>query len=386
MAEWNDDAMPEPITVATLDLDALSHNVAIARARAAGADILVAVKANAYGHGAPVIARTLESSGLVDALGVALVAEAHELRSHGITLPILKFSHCLPGELDEAVAVGMWLTVVDDQTITEAEAAAERAGVEQVVHLKLDSGMGRIGSPLTDATRLALAIDASPHLRLEGVFTHLPIADQPDDGGFTEDELDAFGAAVEAIASARGPVRHVHASNSAATLRRHRDWMTMVRPGIMVYGYSPDPIAMPEPDLRPVLGWTTRLTFLKHVRAGTTIGYGRTWTAPEDSWIGTIAVGYGDGFSRLNSNRGVVLVAGRMVPVVGRVCMDQTMINFGPDRPDVGVGEPVVIIGRSGDLVRTADEVADLMGTISYEVLCLVGERVPRVVTASGQE
>lgn len=370
---------------ATIDLKALRHNLDLARDHAPGASVLVAVKAQAYGHGAATIAAALQSWSQDHPddpyrLGVAHVAEGVELREAGITLPILKLSHCSPTEVDAAVAAGLTLTVVDETTIAEAEAAAARAGARVAVHLKLDSGMGRIGSPLPSAVALASAVDAAAHLDLEGVFTHLPSADQPSSDAWTTEEIDRFVEAVDEIVAARGEVRFVHASNSAAVLRHHRDRFTLVRPGIMAYGYSPDPATMPEPDLRPVLSWTTELTFLKRVAAGTTIGYGRTWTAAEDTWIGTIAVGYGDGYSRLNSSRGVVLVGGRRVPVVGRVCMDQTMIDFGPEAPDARVGDEVVLIGRSGDQTITADDLADLMGTISYEVLCLVGNRVPRLV------
>ncbi|MGJ6980561.1 alanine racemase [Aestuariimicrobium soli] len=370
---------------ATIDLSALHHNLGIARDRAPGAAVLVAVKANAYGHGAVAVARALQSWSDEHPddpyrLGVALVREGQQLREAGITLPILKLSHCTASEVDDAVAAGLTLTVVDEATIMQAEGAAARAGVRVPVHLKLDSGMGRIGSPLAAAVELAQAVDAAPHLELEGVFTHLPSADQPSSDAFTAEELDRFGAAVDHLVAARGEVRFVHASNSAAVLRHHRDRFTLVRPGIMAYGYSPDPSTMPEPELRPVLSWTTELTFVKHVTAGTTIGYGRTWTAPRGTWIGTIAVGYGDGWSRLNGNRGHVLVGGRRVPVVGRVCMDQSMIDLGVEPPGVAVGDEVVLIGRSGDESLTADDLADLMGTISYEVLCLVGSRVPRVV------
>lgn len=384
-------ARPLPTTAttpvwATIDLGALVDNLAALRSRLPeGTALLAAVKANAYGHGAVGVSRHLEQTGAAELLGVATVGEGAELRRAGIELPILKLSHCLPDELDEALAARLELTVVDEASIRQlAEAVARTPRPMDApavpVHLKLDSGMGRIGAPLADAARLARLVLELDGLELAGVFTHLPISDVADDEGYTDAQLGRFRAAVGEVTAAVGPVRYVHAANSGAILGHGDDvvGLTLARPGIAMYGHYPDPTTPRTVPLRPVMSLATRLTFRKWVEAGTTIGYGRTWTAERDTWVGTVPLGYGDGFSRLNSNRGHLLVGGRRVPVVGRVCMDQTMVDLGPDSTDE-VGAEVVAIGRQGDAEITVDELAELMGTITYEVTCLVAERVQRV-------
>ena len=370
-------------TWAEINLAALDANLrAIAALLEPEVALLVAVKANAYGHGAVPIARRIEQTQLASWLAVATVGEGIELREAQIGLPILKLSACLPHEWSDAIGADLTLTVIDADTIAQAGAAAARAGRRVPVHLKLDSGMGRIGSPLSQAVPLARLIDAHPQLELEGIFTHLPIADAADDGGYTEAELDRFEQAVAAVEADRGPVRWVHASNSAATLRGNRPRFTMVRTGIISYGLSPDatnPALTSGVELTPVMSLVSTVSFLKQVSAGTSISYGRTWTAPRDTTIATVAVGYGDGFSRANSNRGRVLIGGRSCPVVGRVCMDQTMVDLGPEPTSVRVGDRVTVIGRDGDAQISADELAALADTINYEVVTLITARVPRI-------
>ncbi|MGA4506872.1 alanine racemase [Propionibacteriaceae bacterium G1746] len=373
---------PSPV-IATIDLQAITDNVTALRTRLpAGAGLLVAVKANAYGHGAVAVAQHLERHDLADLLGVATVPEADELRAAGVGLPILKLSHCLPDELPAALEAGCELTIVDEATARAASAAvAAGAGGTTTsaarVHLKLDSGMGRIGAPLGDGVELARLVRSLPGLDLVGVFTHLPIADLGDDGGFTDDELAAFLSVVAGIEADSGPLQWVHAANSGALLAHDLTGFTLARPGIAVYGCYPDATTPRTVPLRQVMRVATRLFFRKWVEPGTSIGYGRTWTASSGTWIGTVPIGYGDGFSRLNSNRGQVLVNGRRVPVVGRVCMDQTMVDLGPDSSDA-VGDEVVVLGGQGDEFISTDELAGLMGTISYEVTCLFTDRVER--------
>lgn len=367
--------IPAPVS-ATIDLRALGANLDALRSRLVpGTAMLAAVKANAYGHGLAEVGRYLERSGKADMLGVATVGEGVQLREAGVRLPILKLSHCLPDELDAAIAAGLDLTVVDEDSIRAAAAAVDETQVG--VHLKLDSGMGRIGAPLDDALRLARLVADLPGISLDGVFTHLPISDVGDDGGYTEDELDRFRAAVARVEQACGPVRWVHAANSGAVLAHSSTGFTLARPGIAMYGYYPDLTTPRSVELQQVIRAQTRLFFRKWVEAGTSIGYGRTWTAPRGTWIGTVPVGYGDGFSRLNSNRGSMLVNGRRVPVVGRVCMDQTMLDLGPDSSDA-VGDEVVWLGGQGEEFISTEEVAALMGTITYEVTSLISDRVQR--------
>ena len=369
-------ALSTPVS-ATIDLSAIGDNLGALRTRLdPGTAMLAAVKANAYGHGAVEVGRYLQRSGHAQALGVATVAEGVELVESGITLPILKLSHCLPDELAAAVAAGLQLTVVDEDTIRAASAASQAGEIS--VHLKLDSGMGRIGAPLAEGLRLAALVRSLPGLTLVGVFTHLPVSDVADDGGFTDRQMAAFRDTVAAIAQDSGPVRYQHVANSGAILGHDLSGFTMARPCIAMYGYYPDATTPRTVRLRQAIGVQSRLFFRKWVEPGTSIGYGRTWTATTGTWIGTVPIGYGDGYSRLNSNRGSMIINGRRVPVVGRVCMDQTMVDLGPGSTDA-VGDEVVVIGGQGREFISTEEVADIMGTITYEVTCLISARVARL-------
>lgn len=343
-----------------------------------GRKILIAVKANAYGHGAVAVSKMAEASG-VDWLGVATVPEGLELRRAGIRLPILKFSPVFPEEMVAAFENNMSVTVCDKDNIDEAQRSCAAAGIQGRVQLKIDTGMGRIGCTVQDAPELAAYIEKhSPALRLEGAFTHLPSSDE-ENPDYTASQCARFEAVVDAIHAAIGRrLELVHCSNSGAVLGHMAAWMDMVRPGIMVYGHYPDEATPRSIKLLPGMSILTRLSYLKKVQAGTSIGYGRTWTAPRDTWIGTIPAGYADGFNRLFSNKGRVLVGGSSYPVVGRICMDQSMIDLGPETK-VRVGDELVLMGRSGSEEISCEEWARVLGTISYEVTCQINCRVERV-------
>jgi alanine racemase len=238
--------------------------------------------------------------------------------------------------------------------------------------------MRRIGVEPEGAAALALLVEELHHLHLTGIYTHLPASDEPAQDAFTEAQLVTFDGVVDEVAAAIGHrLPYVHAANSGGVLAHPRSWGTMVRPGVMAYGHYPDPATPRTVDLLPGLTLASRVSFVKRVQPGETVGYGRTWTATRETTIATVPIGYADGFSRLNSNRGHVLVRGRRYPVAGRVCMDQTMVDLGDD--PVEVGDEVVAIGSQGDERITATEVAQLMGTIPYEVTCLITPRVTRL-------
>ncbi len=340
--------------------------------------ILIAVKANGYGHGAVEVSRMAERSG-VEWLGVATVPEGLQLRAAGIRLPILKLSHAFPEEMAAAVENALTLTVCDRATTDALESVCRAAGRAANVHIKIDTGMGRIGVAPDEAPALAEHIErACPHLRLEGLFTHLPVSDAGDPA-YTQAQIARFKAVVDAIHAAIGRrTALVHCSNSGAVLAHPQGWLDMVRPGIMIYGFRPDAETPATIPLKPGLSFLTRISFLKQVEAGTSIGYGRMWSAPERTWIATIPAGYADGFNRLFSNSGRVLIGGRSYPIVGRVCMDQSMVNLGPETP-ARVGDEVVLIGKSGDEEITVYEWAEQLRTITYEVTCQINARVPRV-------
>lgn len=373
--------MPSYATRAHVSLAAIRGNLAGIRGRV-GPDrlVLMAVKANAYGHGAVPVSRMLEATGAADWLGVATVPEGMQLRSAGIGLPILKLSPVFADEAAEAVAADLRLTVADVRDVELLWRAARHAGRRVRVHLKVDTGMGRVGVAPDGAAALARSIaDADPDLYLEGVFTHLPVSDSPDQDGYTADQLARFARCVSEIEQAVGRrVDLVHAANSGGVLAHRASWLSMVRPGIMTYGYRPDPVTPDTVPLTPALTWTSRVSFVKHVTAGTSIGYGRTWVAPRDTWIGTVPIGYGDGFSRALSGRGRFLIGGAAYPVVGRVCMDQTMCDLGP-RTRVAVGDPVTVLGTDGGASYRADDMAADLGTIPYEITCRIDQRVTRL-------
>ncbi|MFT4110510.1 alanine racemase [Propionicimonas sp.] len=363
-------------SVATTRLDHIRANLAAIRQRVGERLVLAAVKADAYGHGAVAVARMVERTGAADWLGVATVGEGLELRAAGIGLPILKLSVARGEEVRAAVAAGMTLCVTDAASIEEEAAAASDLGTTASLHLKVDTGMRRIGCEPEEAPGLARLADATAGVRLDGLFSHLPISDSPRGDAFTSGQIDLFRQTAQTVEAVHGPLLK-HLANSGAVLGHPDAWFDLVRPGIIVYGAYPDPAAERSIALAPGLEWRTRVTFVKRVRAGETVGYGRTWTAPRDTWIGTVPVGYGDGYSRLLSSRGRMLIGGRSYPIAGRVCMDQTMVDLGP-ATEVAVGDEVVLVGRSGAEEITTSELADAMGTIPYEVTCLITRRVAR--------
>lgn len=364
-------------THARVHLDHIVANLEAIRARVGDAAVLLAIKADAYGHGAVAVGRAVEKAGAADWLGVATVPEGVQLREAGIALPILKLSQAFDEELPAAVGARLVLTVVDDETATAADRAAAAQQTVVDVQIKVDTGMRRIGVEPDGAAALARLAEELPHVRLTGIFTHLPASDDPAQDAFTESQLVTFERVVDEVTAAIGRrLPWVHAANSGGVLAHPRSWGTMVRPGVMAYGHYPDPATPRTVDLLPGLSLLSKVSFVKRVRAGETVGYGRSWTAPRETTIATVPIGYADGFSRLNSNRGTLLVGGRRYPVVGRVCMDQSMVDVGDD--EVRVGDEVVAIGSQGAESVTATDVAQLMGTIPYEVTCLITPRVTR--------
>lgn len=372
------DGLPlsERPTVAQVNLEALSHNYAEVVRRAEGRNILAVVKAGAYGHGAVPISRKLLHLG-ADMLGVALVEEARELRAAGIQAPILVMGTEFP-EQAEAVLELKLTPVLSTMSFAHALSAVARTLKTNVaVHIKVDTGMGRIGIPPEDAADFIAALGRLPGIVVHGLMTHFADADLRDKE-FASKQLDRFESLIAEL-SARGitiPVRH--AANSAAILDYRRALFTMVRPGLMLYGYNPLEARVEKADLRPVLSLVTRIAFLKKVPTGVPISYGRTFVTKRESLIATLPIGYADGYSRGLSNVGEAIVRGVRVPVVGRVCMDMCMIDV-TDVPGTSEGDSVVLIGSQANERITADDIAKKTGTIAYEVLCGISSRVPRI-------
>lgn len=342
--------------------------------------ILIAVKANAYGHGAVKVSQMAEKIG-VDFLGIATVPEGIELRQAGIRLPILKFGPTFQQEVHAAVENEITLAICDETAAFDTQKICASLGKKHPVHLKIDTGMGRVGVTPQAASELAKFIEYKcTSLYLEGVFTHLPVSDSAD-GTFTKKQVKLFKDCVDQIQQRIGrKIEIAHCANSGAVLGHPDAWMDMVRPGIMIYGYYPDKETPRTIPLLPCLSFKSKVSFLKKVTKGTSIGYGRTWIAQSDTWIATIPVGYADGFNRLFSNSGRVLINSRSYPIVGRVCMDQSMVDLGHET-SVKVGDPVTLIGKEDDLEISCDEWAEKLNTITYEITCQINSRVERVYT-----
>ncbi len=369
--------MSDARSSAYIDLDAVRHN-AVTLDRAAGqAGLMAVVKADAYGHGAIACARAALAGGAM-ALAVASVEEAEELRLAGLDdVTILIMSPLTEPAGLRALGQRCEVAISDHQALVRLMAAAA-PDADVRVHVEVDTGMGRLGVPVDDALALADAAKvAGAHV--VGLMTHFATADVTDgpDAGFMREQLVRFRALAPTFRD-RFPGITVHAANSAGTLRDPDACFDMVRCGIALYGCSPtggDPVT---DDLIPVMSWRSRLSLVKHFSSRESVGYGRTWRAARGTWVGTIPVGYADGFARDLSNCGEVLVGGRRVPVIGTVSMDLITVDLGPEATERG-GEEVVIIGSQGRERITADEIARLRGSISYEVTCAVSPRVARV-------
>jgi len=363
-------------TLARIDLSALTHNFDEVRRRTAGQKVLAVVKAQAYGHGAVSIARHLVDLG-ADMLGVALVEEGRELRQAGIDAPILVMGAVLPEQAEAILGWGLTPVVFTLSVVRALSSAAQRMNKQVSVHLKIDTGMGRIGLSPEDAPGFIQEIRQLEGIRIEGLMTHFADADLIDKQ-FASQQIDCFEILVNALNSKGISIPLRHAANSAAVLDFSRALFTMVRPGLMLYGYNPLEQSSAITELRPVLSLLSRIAFMKKVPAGIPISYGRTFMTKRESMIATIPIGYADGFSRGLSNKGEALVRGVRAPIAGRVCMDMTMLDV-TDVPGVREGDDVVLIGSMGRERITADDIAATTGTIAYEVLCGISGRVPRV-------
>lgn len=353
---------------ADVSLDALAANLALLRAPLPPATaVLAAVKADAYGHGMLPVARRLAAEG-VGWFGLATPEEALELVGAGVPGRALLFSPAF-ARLPELAEAGVRLTVADEASL--AALAGADLPVPARVHLKADTGMGRLGLPPAEARALARRIDRTPGLELEGVWTHFACADEPERER-TERQLAAFEELLAGLETdgLRPPL--AHAANSAGTIAFPEAAFDLVRPGIALYGYAPGPGAR-RAGLRPAMTVSAPVTFVKEVRPGRTVSYGATWSPARPTRVATVRYGYADGYPRGLSNRGWAVRGGRRLPVVGRVCMDQLLLDVGD--AELEPGDRVTLLGPDGP---RADELAALVGTISYELLTAVGRRVPR--------
>ena len=363
-------------TRAYIDLNALSHNLAQVRAKAGGRKVLGVVKADAYGHGAVEVARRLEREG-VDMLGVALAEEGAKLRAEDIKLPILILGGVFEHQAEDVLADGLTPVVFAEAQAEAFSRAAVKRGAKMTVHVKVDTGMGRVGMPPEEVVEFAARLNAMPGLFVQGLMTHLSDV-SGQDKSFAEFQIKRFTETVHGLATRGIEVPLLHASGSAAIIEFQPAHFNMVRPGIMLYGCYPSEHMKSLLTLKPVMSVKTAVMHLKRMEKGLPISYGRTYHTQRPSLIATLPIGYADGLDRGLSNRGSVLIGGRRCPIVGTICMDLVMVDA-TEVPDVKVGDEAVVIGRQGGEEITADEVAGLLDTISYEVLCGISGRVPRI-------
>ena len=368
----------------TIDLDAIAHNYRLMKSYLPeDVRVMAVVKANAYGHGMAEAAKTVMNAGCRD-FAIAIPEEGIELRQHtGENVRILVLGAINEQSVEPCIKAGLTMTVFEPHMVALMDAAAKKLCKTAAVHIKLDTGMSRIGLRTADeAHQLLHALQQADHVQVTGIYTHFADADHVLENGnlcsYTSNQLERF----HELKACFDPAIPVHASNSAMSLVCSDSNFSMIREGISLYGYPPVSTSLP---FRPALRWEAEIVHVKEVPAGTSIGYGCTYTTDCPARIATIAVGYGDGYHRAVSNRAQVLIAGQRANVVGRVCMDQIMVDVS-HIPEAKTGDVAVLIGRQGEDCITADELGAWAGTISYEVLLSITNRVPRVYLSAGKQ
>ena len=363
-------------TWASVDVGAIESNVRALAGLAAPAEVCAVVKADGYGHGAVASARAALAGGATR-LGVGLVVEAAELRASGVTAPVLLLSEPPPGSADACAALGVEVTVYSEDAVADLADAARRAGRPVAAHLKVNTGMNRVGAPPEQAAPLAKLIAHTDGIDHVGTWTHFAVADEPDNP-FTPEQRRRFDAVLAGLRDAGIDPGVVHAANSAALLADADSYRyDMVRPGITVYGLEPSPaLAGETASLRPALTLRSRLSTVRRLSAGEAVSYGQRYRLRRPAWVGTVPIGYADGVPRRLGPVGRLLVGGRRRPIAGTVTMDQMMVDLGDDGAEAG--DEVVLIGAQGAEAVTAAEWAHWLDTITYEVTCAVGRRVPR--------
>ena len=370
--------MSDPVTQRpsriVVDLSAVGDNLRAIRARV-GVPVMGIVKANAYGHGLVPVARHLEACG-VDRRGVAFVEEGIALRRAGIRLPILVLGGIFGPQVADYLRHDLEITVSSLDKLRQVEAVAEALGQRARVHLKIDTGMERIGVHSYSCAGFIEAAAASRWCDIVGVYSHLACADDPG-SPMTDRQIERFAEACAHFTRIGAPMPLRHLANSGGVLHAPGTWLDLVRPGIILYGVLPDPASQATLALRPALSLVSRVVYFKVVRAGGTVSYGATWAAANDTRIATIPVGYGDGYPRALSSRGEVLLRGHRRPIAGRVCMDQFMVDLGPDGTAYNEDE-VVLVGRQDGQAIRVEDIARQAGTIPYEILTGLNERIPR--------
>lgn len=375
---------------AEIDLDAIEHNIKqIRKFVRPETRILGVVKANAYGHGFDQAARTLMKNG-VDYLGVACIDEAMQLRKNGFRCPILILGYTSPEDAPQLVKEDITATCCDYELASVISRAAVRQNKRAKIHLKIDTGMSRLGlryhednesNQKTVDTIYRMAV--LPNLDIEGIFTHFAAAD--DDDAYTELQFSRFEEICNRLKDSGLNIPVKHCCNSAAMVRFPKMHMDMVRPGIILYGQKPaKDLDCGRISLRPAMQLKARVTNVKTVEAGVSVSYGRKFVTEKETKLITVSIGYGDGYSRVLSQKAEAIVNGTLCKLVGNICMDQCMIDA-TGVNTINIGDEVILFGKCDDIELPVESLAEKMGTINYEILCLIGKRVPRIYTKSGK-
>lgn len=368
-----------PRVVAEVNLDAIKHNYKQIRNQVPHeVEMMAIVKADAYGHGAVKIANVLQEQG-VNRFAVAIAKEGEELRESGITSPILVLGYTPRADIGALIENNLTQTVFSYDMAKTLSDEAGRLGKTVNIHIKVDTGMGRIGflsSP--QSIEEVKMIATLPHLNMEGIFTHFSTADE-EDVTYTHKQWHIFEGFLNELREVGIELPVIHAANSAAIMCHSYADLNVVRPGIILYGYYPsDYLQGKVLDLQPAMTLKTQVVHVKELPEGHYVGYGRTHCTHRKTKVATIPVGYADGYSRRLGNKGRVLIRGQYAPIIGNICMDQFMVDV-TDIEGVSVEDEVVLFGKQGDGEIPVEEIASILGTINYEVICMIGKRVPRI-------
>ena len=340
--------------------------------------ICMAIKADGYGHGAAALVKAAFSSGYADYAGIAAISEGLELRESGIKEDILLLSLASGDEVPELFDYNITPFTANISYLSDiAKEAAKRNSVK-TVHLKIDTGMNRIGCKPEDGVKIAQFIAENKNLRLGGICTHLPVSDTSNssDKEFTLNQIKIFNSVIKNIKEKKIETGIIHAANSGGILQYPESFFDMARPGIILYGSYPDSSAEKAVEIKPVMTFESKVIFIKKIKKGEKVSYGLTWKANEDTFIATVPAGYADGYNRLLSNKGKVEIKGKIYPVAGRVCMDQMLVDIGNNH-NIETGDRVILFG--GDSSITCESVAEICNTIPYELYCNINKRVPRI-------
>jgi alanine racemase len=367
------DLLSQRPTRIMVDLDAITGNLRAIRAHA-GVPVMAIVKANAYGHGLVPVGLHLQARG-VEQLGVAFVEEGIALRNAGVTVPILVLGGIFGPQVAHFIANDLETTVSSIDKLRQVEAAAQAMGHKAVIHLKIDTGMERVGVHSYSCQPFIEAALSSRWCELKGIYSHLACADDPA-SPMTSQQLERFLDACAHIERAGAPMPLRHLANSGGVLHFPDTYLDMVRPGILMYGVLPDPASQATINVQPALSLVSQVVYFKVVKAGHPVSYGATWAPDADTRVVTIPIGYGDGYPRSLSSCGQVLIRGKQHPLVGRVCMDQFMVDIGGD--SAWNEDEVILIGHQDDATLTTEDLALAAGTIPYEILTGLNERIPR--------